>query len=51
LQEIKPDSEKIVSVANAVANYLEFNSGWIDDDEMRDQILTYYIPLALWLEH
>jgi D-glycerate 3-kinase len=38
-----------MKLANAIAKHLEFDSNWINDESKSARILTFYIPVALWL--
>lgn len=49
-EDYKPSIEKVEKLANAIVEKLEFDSGWIDNKVQRERVLTYYLPIALWLE-
>jgi hypothetical protein len=40
----------IAKLAGAIAKNLEFDSDWLQDDVKSARILTFYIPVALWLD-
>lgn len=42
-------SNVVMKLANAIAKHLEFDSNWINDESKSARILTFYIPVALWL--
>ena len=37
-------------LADAIAESLGFEDEWLDDQVKRGRVLTYYLPVALWLE-
>ena len=37
------------SVAVSIAEHLEFDENWMEDEQASNRIFQYYIPLALWL--
>lgn len=45
-----PHCMTIAKLAGAIAKNLEFDSDWLQDDVKSARILTFYIPVALWLD-
>lgn len=45
-----PDDFKINKLANAIADHLKFDGEWMKDEDKRDRILSFYVPVALWIE-
>ena len=39
----------VKNLADAIADHLKFDNLWYMDEEKSSRILTYYIPIALWL--
>lgn len=46
----QPHWSKVKKLADAIAKNLEFDSNWVKDEAKSARILTFYIPIALWLE-
>ena len=38
------------TLAVAIAKTLKFDNDWIKDEVKKTRVLTYYLPVALWLE-
>ena len=45
---LKPDN--FIKLADSIASYLDFDFYWINNDDQRSRVLTYYLPIALWLQ-